>query len=342
MSKIETLISSCQLLPGVSAAEVLRISKTGDLVCSAAIAPTIKSNILHKLKTNIPSFDGDWHYKITPRQVNSNVKRHAKIKNVIAVGAGKGGVGKSSIALNLARSLKASGVKVGLLDFDVYGPNIPLMCGDKSPDQSIAQHDLVPKLYSDMPVISLAQVVASADPILWRGPMAGKVAEQLFWSSDWPELDYLVIDLPPGTGDIHIALSQKLPVTASLLVTTPQSIACMDAAKAATMFEKLNVPVLGFVNNMAYYDCQSCGSRQNIFMGSQSQYIAEELGVDCLLELPLDKQLAQANENADELPEHLQQEFANLAMAVALKLNSFKKDRSILMPEVSVVNKEQK
>lgn len=342
MLSIQSFLNDYMLLPGVRASDLVHISGSGDLIISSVLDPASKAKFIDALNMSVPDFSGKCVNSITARVVNNGIKRHPKIKNVIAVGAGKGGVGKSSVAINLARVLKLSDMKVGLLDFDIYGPNIPLMFGQKSPRQSMAQHDLLPRYYGEIPVVSLAQVVANTDPILWRGPMAGKVAEQMFWATDWPELDYLIIDLPPGTSDVHISLSQKLPVTASLLVTTPQSIACMDAAKAASMFSKLNIPILGFVNNMAHYSCQNCGSKQVIFTGSNSQAIAELLQLECLEELPLDHLFAKSNELATELPNYLQIVFFNIAVKISLLLNDFKKDRSLLMPEISIVNQEKK
>lgn len=313
--------------------------KQNKLSFKCALPKTLQAKI-HELLKNNNQGELALDYNVTAKQLTNNVKRHKNIKNVIAIGAGKGGVGKSSVALNTAKALAKTGVQVGILDLDLYGPNIPRMLGVNSPETSMPQHDLTPEFIENLAVISLAQVVANADPILWRGPMAGKVVEQLFWSANWPDLDYLIIDLPPGTGDVLIALTQKLPITSALLVTTPQAIACLDAQKALTMFTKLNIPVLGFVNNMAYYECQNCASKQDIFIGANAESIAKELDLPCLQELPLALALARSNESNTELPATWQKYFADLALHIALKINTFKRDRSLLLPQVSVINKE--
>lgn len=279
-----------------------------------------------------------FNFNVVARAVQSKVKRHKNIKNVIAVGAGKGGVGKTSIAINLAKALSNTGVKVGLLDLDIYGPNVPRAMGDLGPKQSDKQHDLVPVEYQGIQTISLAQVVAADDPILWRGPMTAKVAEQMFTGAEWAELDYLILDLPPGTGDVHISVCQKLPITAAVLVSTPQTISYMDTLKAYKMFDNLQIPVLGYVSNMAYFDCGNCDTRHNIFPGSGKM----PENIACLLELPLAESIAKANEFNTELSPKVLADFDDFAFKVSYAINEKAKDRSSLMPEVMVVKKESK
>ena len=339
MDDLLAFLDNYQVMPGFKASKLSKVSTDGEIFLECALSETALTNLKQALA--VRNLSHNVNYKIVPRAIANNLKRHPKIKNVIAVGSGKGGVGKSSVALNLAKSLLSSGVAVGLLDLDLYGPNIPRMLGFNSPEVSAAQHDLLPLNANGLAVISLAQVVANQDPILWRGPMAGKVVDQLFWQADWPDLDYLIIDLPPGTGDILITVMQKLPVTGVVLVTTPQSIACMDAEKAVGMFRQQNINLLGFVNNMSYFICNSCDHKHEIFMGSGINSMIDSLQLDCLLELPLASEIALANERGADLPETITESFGEFAMKVANKINAGKKDRSLMMPGVSVINKER-
>lgn len=278
---------------------------------------------------------------IRARAITNHVKRHPNVRNVIAVGAGKGGVGKSTVAVRLAESLLRQGARVGILDADVYGPNVVHMLGEKAPTESLQMTDLQPIQLRGLTTISMGQWVARHDAIAWRGPMVGKVLEQLYFGVEWPELDYLVVDLPPGTGDAMITMGKKLPLTAALVVTTPQTVACMDAEKAVAMFHTMQVPVVGFVNNMASYRCEACQHVQDVFPGLSEQRLAEKLGVPCLVELPLDQHLAQRNEQgkalgAAQADADLLAHFESLAQKVSLALCSMKKDYSLMMPDVEV------
>ncbi len=278
---------------------------------------------------------------IRARAFGSAAKRHAQVRNVIAVGAGKGGVGKSTVAVRMTEALSALGASVGLLDADVYGPNVAHLLGQKSPGESAQTTDLKPAMIRGMAVLSLGQWVARSDAIAWRGPMVGKVLEQMYHGADWPDLDYLIVDLPPGTGDAIITMGKKLPLTAAIVVTTPQTVACMDAQKAVSMFEKMQVPVLGFVNNMSRYQCEVCHHEQKIFMGLSESDLADMLQVPCLVDLPLQQQLALCNEqgaplDASQHDATLVDGFAQLARQVTLALCSMKKDYSLNMPKVEV------
>lgn len=212
-----------------------------------------------------------------------------RIKNVIAVSSAKGGVGKSSIAANLALGLVRQGAKVGLLDADIYGPSIPLIMGTNGqiPESSdgktmhpIAAHGLATN--------SVGYLIPASDAAIWRGPMASKVLEQLLNDTNWPELDYLVIDMPPGTGDIQITMSQQIPVTGVVIVTTPQDLALADAIKGVSMFNKVDVPVIGIVENMSYHVCTNCGHVEHIFGNGGAVAMAKEHGLMLLGQIPLD------------------------------------------------------
>ncbi len=212
-----------------------------------------------------------------------------EIKHIIAVASGKGGVGKSTTAVNLALALKALGLKVGLLDADIYGPSQQLMLGvaeGTRPDQRDGQY-LLPVEAHGLKTMSMGYLVTERTPMVWRGPMAGGALTQMLEQTLWGELDYLVIDMPPGTGDIQLTLSQKAKVAGAVIVTTPQDIALMDAQKGIEMFRKVDIPILGVVENMAVHICSECGHREHIFGAEGGQRIATEYGVALLGSLPL-------------------------------------------------------
>ena len=208
------------------------------------------------------------------------------VKNIIAVASGKGGVGKSTIAVNLAVALAASGAKVGVLDADVYGPNIPLMLGVSTPPQ-VEGERIMPSVAYGVKVASLGFFYNEQTPVIWRGPLVAGAVRQLLTQVDWGELDYLICDLPPGTGDASLTLAQTVPLGGVLVVTTPQEAALSIAAKALAMFRRLNVPILGVVENMSYFVCPHCGERTQIFSSGGGKKVAAERGVDFLGEIPL-------------------------------------------------------
>lgn len=208
------------------------------------------------------------------------------VKNIIAVASGKGGVGKSTIAVNLAVALAASGAKVGILDADVYGPNIPLMMGIKAPPE-VRDERVIPPVAHGAKVASLGFFYNEETPVIWRGPLVAGAVRQLLTQVEWGELDYLVVDLPPGTGDSALTLAQTVPLGGVLIVTTPQDAALNIAAKALAMFRRLNVPILGVVENMSYFVCPHCGEKSYIFSKGGGRKIAAERDVDFLGEIPL-------------------------------------------------------
>lgn len=220
------------------------------------------------------------------------------IKNIIAISSGKGGVGKSSTAVNLALALVQEGGRVGLLDADIYGPSIPTMLGTQnqrplSPDN---QH-MAPIIAYGMPTNSIGYLVDNDNAMVWRGPMASKALVQILNDTLWPELDYLIIDMPPGTGDIQLTLSQQIPVTGAVIVTTPQDIALIDAIKGLVMFNKVKIPTIGVIENMSYHICENCGHHEMIFGEDGAQTMAEKYQVNLLGQIPLHRSLRQ---NLDE------------------------------------------
>ncbi len=208
------------------------------------------------------------------------------VKNIIAVGSGKGGVGKSTVAVNLAVALAQSGAKVGILDADVYGPNIPLMMGVKSVPE-VKDDRIIPPVAYGVKIASLGFFYKEETPVIWRGPLVAGAVRQLLTQVDWGDLDYLVCDLPPGTGDSALTLAQTVPLGGVLIVTTPQEAALNIAAKALAMFKRLNVPILGVVENMSYFVCPHCGEKTHIFSSGGGKKIAKERDVDFLGEIPL-------------------------------------------------------
>lgn len=227
------------------------------------------------------------HAIATLKRVKNNPGVHS-VKNIIAVSSGKGGVGKSSTAVNLALALAAEGAQVGMLDADIYGPSIPEMLGtrDERPSSPDGKH-MAPIMAHGLATNSIGYLVTEDNAMVWRGPMASKALMQLLNETLWPELDYLVLDMPPGTGDIQLTLAQNVPVTAAIVVTTPQDIALIDARKGIVMFEKVNVPVLGVVENMSMHICSHCGHHEPIFGSGGAAKLAEQYHTTLLSQLPL-------------------------------------------------------
>lgn len=212
------------------------------------------------------------------------------IKHIIAVASGKGGVGKSTTSVNIAIALQQLGMRVGLLDADIYGPSQPLMLGvpENTRPEQVGSDRMAPIVAHGIKTMSMGYLVTDKTPMVWRGPMAGGALQQILTQTVWGELDYLIIDLPPGTGDIQLTLSQKANVSGALVVTTPQDIALLDAVKAIEMFKKVSIPVIGIVENMATHICSQCGHAEHIFGEGGGQRMADEYGVQVLGALPLD------------------------------------------------------
>jgi len=211
----------------------------------------------------------------------------AGVRNIVAVGSGKGGVGKSTIAVNIAASLALAGARVGLLDGDIYGPTTPIMLGLEEQPKSVGNR-MIPQQAAGLKFISMGLLVKSDQPLIWRGPMAHKALQQCLFDTDWGELDYLMVDLPPGTGDVHLTLAQAVPLTGAVIVSTPQDVGLRISMKTLRMFQQTRVPILGIVENMSYYICPHCDSRDHIFGQGGGSRAAEQLGIPFLGEVPLD------------------------------------------------------
>ncbi len=224
-------------------------------------------------------------------------KNISGVKNILAVASGKGGVGKSTTAVNLALALAKKGLRVGILDADIYGPSVPLMLGIQDQPEVTEQKKIHPMIAHGIQSMSIGYLVNEKAAMAWRGPMATSALQQLLNDTLWDNLDYLMIDLPPGTGDIQLTLAQKIPVTAAVIVTTPQDLALLDARRAYEMFQKVRVPVLGIIENMSLYVCSQCGHEEHIFGEGGGQQMAEEYNVSLLGSLPLDIHIREGTDN---------------------------------------------
>lgn len=269
---------------------------------SATHAAALSQTIPDQLKLLLPELNQksvrlDIQWKVNRHCVQADLRGLPGVRNIIAVASGKGGVGKSTVALNLALSLKREGARVGILDADIYGPSQPLMLGIH--ERPILREDkrLEPVLKYDLQTMSIGYLVDEAAAMIWRGPMVSSALQQLLGETAWHDLDYLVVDLPPGTGDIQLTLAQKIPVSGVVIVTTPQEIALLDARKAITMFQKLNISILGVIENMSVHHCSVCGHAEKIFGGEGGKKISEQFGIPLLGDLPLDIKL---REQSDE------------------------------------------
>lgn len=279
--------------------------------------------------------------RIVSHAVQRGVQLLPKVKNVIAVASGKGGVGKSTTTVNLALALAAEGASVGILDADIYGPSQPTMMGVSGRPESDDGKTIEPKENHGVQVMSIGFLIEPDQAMIWRGPMATQALDQLLHQTNWRELDYLLVDMPPGTGDIALTLSQRVPLTGAVIVTTPQDIALLDARKGLKMFEKVGVPILGIVENMAVYCCPNCGHTEHIFGADGGKKMAAEYGVDYLGGLPLTMAIReQADSGRPTVVADPDGEIATIyktvARQVAVKIALKAKDFSARFPTITV------
>ena len=281
--------------------------------------------------------------KIKSHAVQQNLKPIEGIKNMIAVASGKGGVGKSTTAVNLALALQAEGATVGILDADIYGPSIPRMLGCSGQPESVDGKSLEPMMGHGIQSMSIGYLVEEDTPMIWRGPMVTQALEQLLNDTQWKDIDYLIIDLPPGTGDTQLTLAQKIPVSGAVIVTTPQDIALLDARKGLKMFEKVEVPVLGVVENMSIHICTQCGHSEHIFGEGGGTRMAEEHNVDFLGSLPLDIRIREQADSGNPTvvamgDSQISGIYRTIARKTAAKLATKAKDHSAAFPSIVIQN----
>ncbi|CAG9933932.1 iron-sulfur cluster carrier protein ApbC [Candidatus Nitrotoga arctica] len=278
--------------------------------------------------------------KVVPHAVQRGVKLVDGVKNIIAVASGKGGVGKSTTAVNLALALAAEGARVGILDADIYGPSLPTMMGIKGEPVSRDGKSVEPMQGHGLQVMSIGFMIQGEDvPMVWRGPMVTQALDQLLNQTRWDELDYLVVDMPPGTGDIQLTLSQKVPVTGAIIVTTPQDIALMDARKGLKMFEKVSIKILGIVENMSTHICSKCGHEEHIFGSGGAEKMCNDYKVELLGSLPLDIRIREQADSGNPTvmadPDGvIAKEYKQIARRLAVKVAEMAQDYSAAFPKI--------
>lgn len=301
----------------------------------AAIEPLVLAvEGIERTEINISS-------RIIAHSVQHGVKRLENVKNIIAVASGKGGVGKSTTSANLALALATEGATVGLLDADIYGPSQPRMMGLSGQPESTDGNSLEPMRNYGIDTMSIGYLIDEETPMIWRGPMVTQALEQLLNDTNWNDLDYLIIDLPPGTGDTQLTLAQKVPVSGAIIVTTPQDIALLDARKGLKMFEKVEIPILGIVENMSTHICSNCGHEEHIFGAGGGDRMATENNVEMLGALPLDMSIREQADGGmptvvSEPDGALSAVYRDIARKAAARLATQAKDYSAKFPNIVI------
>jgi ATP-binding protein involved in chromosome partitioning len=305
--------------------------------------PALRSALIAAARSvpGVGNVSANLGWKIVAHEVQRGVQLLPKVKNIVAIASGKGGVGKSTTAANLALALAAEGASVGILDADIYGPSQPMMMGITGRPESSDGKTMQPMKNYGVEVMSIGFLIDADNPMIWRGPMVTQALEQLLRQTNWGDLDYLIVDMPPGTGDIALTLSQRVPLTGAVIVTTPQDIALLDAKKGLKMFEKVGVPILGLVENMSVYVCPHCGHTEHIFGADGGRKMAAEYGVDDLGALPLNLSIReQADSGRPTVVAEPEGEIAALykAMArrIAVKIAQRAKDFSSKFPTITI------
>ena len=306
----------------------------------------IKAMVEGHLKTalsGVGKVNANVSSKVVPHAVQRGVKLVDGVKNIIAVASGKGGVGKSTTAVNLALALAAEGARVGMLDADIYGPSQPTMLGISGQPDSADGKTMNPMMSHGLQAMSIGFLIDADTPMIWRGPMVTQALEQLLHQTKWDNLDYLVVDLPPGTGDIQLTLAQKVPVTGAVIVTTPQDIALMDARKGLKMFEKIGIKIVGIVENMSTHICSKCGHEEHIFGAGGGEKMCADYNTEFLGGLPLDIRIREQADSGKPTvvadPDgKLAKVYKQIARRIAVKVADMAQDHSAAFPKIVVQN----
>jgi ATP-binding protein involved in chromosome partitioning len=309
------------------------------------VLEVVRAQVVERLKKlpGVAQASANVHSKIVPHAVQRGVKLVPGIKNIIAVASGKGGVGKSTTAVNLALALAAEGASVGMLDADIYGPSQPLMLGITGRPASRDGKTMEPMEGHGIQAMSVGFLIEADTPMVWRGPMVTQALEQLLTETKWRDLDYLVVDLPPGTGDIQLTLAQKVPVTGAVIVTTPQDIALIDARKGLKMFEKVGIPILGIVENMSTHICSNCGHQEPIFGAGGGARMSKDYDVELLGSLPLDIRIREQADSGkptvvSDPDGAVAKVYREIARKVAARIAKQGEDRTGLFPKIVIQN----
>lgn len=331
----------------------LQVSEAGQVSFSVALgfpAKGYQDKLIATLTSRLTAIEGvsgvaiDINSTIVSHAAQKGVKHIKGVKNIIAIASGKGGVGKSTTAVNLALALAAEGANVAILDADIYGPSQPRMLGvSNAKPESTDGQTMEPILSHGLQSMSIGYLIDEDTPMIWRGPMVTQALEQLLNDTQWRDVDYLVIDLPPGTGDTQLTLAQKVPVSGAVIVTTPQDIALLDARKAYKMFEKVEVPVLGVVENMSIHICSKCGHEEHIFGQGGGVKMAEDYHINFLGSLPLDIQIRQEADNGKptviaDPNSRIAEIYREISRRTAAKLSQQAKDYSAKFPKIVIAN----
>lgn len=337
----------------VSAGCVKGVEIEGDRVKVKVVlgfpAKTVAAAITDQVKAAVEGLTGvagaevEVTWSVVAHSVQKSLKPIDNVKNIVAVASGKGGVGKSTTAVNLALALSAESARVGLLDADIYGPSQPRMLGITGKPDSKDGSTLEPLNSYHLQAMSIGFLIDEETPMIWRGPMVTQALEQLLNDTNWSELDYLVIDLPPGTGDTQLTLAQKVPVSGAIIVTTPQDIALLDARKGLKMFQKVEVPVLGIVENMSIHICSKCGHEEHIFGEGGGQAMADQYGVQLLGALPLDIDIREETDSGRptvvaQPDSRVSEIYREIARRTAAKLSLQAKDYAAKFPRIVIQN----
>ena len=310
-----------------------------------SVLPDINAMVTDKLKAipAVGTVNANVTCKIVAHAVQRGVKLIPNVKNIVAVASGKGGVGKSTVAVNLALALAAEGASVAMLDADIYGPSQPTMLGIAGRPESKDGKSLEPMEGHGVQAMSIGFLIDVETPMVWRGPMVTQALEQLLNETRWREIDFLVVDLPPGTGDIQLTLAQRVPVTGAVIVTTPQDIALLDARKGLKMFDKVGIPILGIIENMSLHVCSKCGHEEHIFGAGGGERMSKDYNVELLGSLPLDISI---REHADsgkptvvsDPDGRVAQIYKTIARRVAVKIADKQQDHSAAFPKIVIQN----